>query len=542
MGTTYLARNPDLTGDAVLTILDPDLFDDPGFRERFTREADAAAEMTHPNIASVYGHGVTDDGTAWIATEHIGGTDAETALRQGKMTPAKAVRIVSEVALALDYAHRRGMVHRDVRPSNFLLSTEDPDEYVVLSNFGNPLPAEHRDSAALLSAITYAAPEVLSGAPIDGRSDLYSLGGSLFRLLTGRTPFPAAEDPASAVRQHLEDPPPKVTDVKPKLPPALNTVVTTAMAKNPDARYQTGEEFAAALMAILPRPNVPAAGPPVPTPPPPVSTPRPTPPPPIPPARPAPLPIRSESRPTPASNAVRPVPSWHPDPDIEPSDSGQFPGPVTESNPPNRKPLKLGAAILAVSALAVGGVVWLTSRDNDGTATVADSSSSSSTSSSTTKKSTPTTTAAAAPATRDPAAETTLRGLLPAGYPPDACFPADPGDGARATFTCALNGDPGGPTAARYSLMPSVEALQRTFNKLASEASTVICPGNIMSPGAWRHNATPELVAGTVFCATKANEQLVAWSTDDKLLLNVASSPDGAPTLDQLFAWWGSHS
>ena len=81
MGTTYLARNPDLTGDAVLTILDPELFDDPGFRERFTREADAAAEMTHPNIASVYGHGVTDDGTAWIATEHIGGTDAETALR-----------------------------------------------------------------------------------------------------------------------------------------------------------------------------------------------------------------------------------------------------------------------------------------------------------------------------------------------------------------------------------------------------------------------------------------------------------------------------
>jgi hypothetical protein len=235
------------------------------------------------------------------------------------------------------------------------------------------------------------------------------------------------------------------------------------------------------------------------------------------------------------------VPSWHPDPDIEPSDSGQFPATVTESSPPNRKPLKLGAAILAVSALAVGGVVWLTSRDNDGTATVADSSSSSSTSSSTTKKSTPTTTSAA-PATRDPAAETTLRGLLPAGYPPDACFPADPSDGARATFTCALNGDPGGPTAARYSLMPSVEALQRTFNKLASEASTVICPGNIMSPGAWRHNATPELVAGTVFCAIKGNEQLVAWSTDDKLLLNVASSPDGAPTLDQLFAWWGSHS
>jgi hypothetical protein len=232
-----------------------------------------------------------------------------------------------------------------------------------------------------------------------------------------------------------------------------------------------------------------------------------------------------------------PTPSWHPDPDVEPPDPGQFPGSTPETSRSTRRPLALAAAA-AATALAIGGAVSLTSRDNE-SPTPATEPSATSTASSATEK---TTTTSAAPATRDPAAEATLRGLLPAGYAPDSCFPADPTDGARATFTCSVNRDPGGPTAARYSLMPSPDAMRREFNKLVAESATVICPGNIMSPGAWRHNATPELVAGTVFCATKGTEQLVAWTTDDKLLLNVAGSADGAPTLEQLFAWWGTHS
>ncbi len=566
-GTTYLVRHPDLTGDAALTIIHADLFDNPGFRERFTREADAAAAVTHPSITTVYGHGITGDGMPWIATQYVAGIDAETALRQGSMTPAKAVLIVSEIARALDDAHRRGLVHRDVRPANFLLSTDDPDEYVVLSSFGNALPVEYHDTAALMSALTYAAPEVLNGGTVDGRADLYSLGGSLYRLLTGRTPFPAAEDPATAVQQHLQDPAPKVTDVKPKLPPALNAVVATAMAKNPDARYQTGEEFAAALTAILPRqhtpsartpasaapsplptptpsptppPSLPTPPPSLPTPPPslPTPTPPPPPPPPPPPSRPAPppppAPVRRESRPAPAR-----TPSWHPDPDVEPPDPGQIPGPAPVAGRASRRPLMVGAAALGATALVAGAVIWLTNRDNESPGPAAEPSATTTTTTTTTKKST---TTSSPPAARDPAAETALRGLLPAGYPPDACFPADPTDGARATFTCAPNRDPGGPTAARYSLMPSADSLQRAFNNLVAESATVICPGNIMSPGAWRHNATPDQVAGTVFCATKDTEQLVAWTTDDKLLLSAASSTNNAPTLEQIFAWWGSHS
>jgi serine/threonine-protein kinase len=510
-GTTYLARNPDLTGDAALTIINADLLDAPGFRDRFTRDAEIAAGLTHPGISAVYGHGTTDDGLSWIATRYVAGTDAETALRQGTMTPAKAVRIASEIALTLDYAHRRGLVHRDVRPANFLLSTDDPAVYVVLSSFGNAQPAEYADAAALMSAITYSAPEVLSGQTVDGRADLYSLGCSLYRLLTGRTPFPAAEDPATAVQQHLQAPPPKVTDVTPRLPSALNAVVATAMAKIPDARYQTGEEFAAALTAILPSQQPPSVTPPVPTP-----------------------PVRREPRPAPA-----PRPSWHPDPDVEPPDPGQPAGSPPDGSRPGRNPLAVGAAVLTAVGLVVGGGIWLAFRDSDGPAPAAGPRTSSTTS---TGATTTTTQPSAAAATRDPAAEATLRGLLPAGYATDACVPTDPTDGARAAFVCAPNRDPGGPTTARYSLFPSQDALLRDFNKRVADSATVICPGNIMSPGAWRHNATPQQVAGTVFCATNGTEPLVAWTTDDKLLLSTVSSTDKAPTLEQLFAWWGSHS
>ena len=199
----------------------------------------------------------------------------------------------------------------------------------------------------------------------------------------------------------------------------------------------------------------------------------------------------------------------------------------------------VGVAVLGATALAAGAVIWLTSRGNESAAPAAEPPTTSTATTTTTQKSTTTT---PPPATRDPAAETALRGLLPAGYPPDACFPADPTEGARATFTCAPNRDPGGPTAARYSLMQSADALQRGCNKLVAESAPVICPGNIMSPGAWRHNATPDQVAGTVVCATRGTEQLVAWSTDDKLLLSAASSTNDASTLEQLFAWWGSHS
>lgn len=591
-GTTYLARQGDPSRDAALTIIDADLVEDPAARQRIVQDAAAATDLKHPGIVAVYGAGTTDEGLSWIAAQYVPGTDAETALRQGSMTPARAVRTVSAVALVLDAAHQSGMVHRNVRPANFLLS-DGPEEQVLLNHAGSAAAGQPSD-------VTYAAPELLKGEPADGRADLYSLGCSLFRLLTGRPPF--AVDPAAAVQQHLYAPPPKVTDFAAQLPPALNAVVAKAMAKDPAERYQTGREFAAAATATLPErhlptltaPPPPAAAPPAPatTPPaapPPAATPpipeppvaqAPTPPPvpqpilpavpipvPTPPppprseeptltATPAPAPAKTWAPPSdatvptnvppaaeprqamPAASPAPPAappPPWHPAPDVDPFDQRNFPAPAVGRRP-GRQPATIAAAAAAVVALGIGGVVWLTSRDSGSPEDSSVAAGQNDAPSSATAGDTPT------PAPRDPVAEADLQRLLPPGYPPGACTPGDPTAGARATVACTPNRDPGGPSSARYSLMPAQDALQRAFNDVVASSTTVICPGNIMSPGAWRRNATPQLAAGTVFCGTTKDGSVVAWTTDDKLLLNVVNTTANGPTLEQLFSWWSSHS
>jgi serine/threonine-protein kinase len=144
--------------------------------------------------------------------------------------------------------------------------------------------------------------------------------------------------------------------------------------------------------------------------------------------------------------------------------------------------------------------------------------------------------------TRNAAAEAELLRRLPDGYPPGACTAVGPDQGARATVTCTANRDRGGPSTSRYSLMPDRDALQRAFDTIVSQSTVQICPGNIMSPGAWRHNATPDQVAGTVFCGAQGASPLVGWTSDDQLLLNIANSAANGPTLDQLYAWWSTHS
>ena len=137
MGSVYLASHPTLPRYDALKVLSRELSRDPDFRTRFIREADVAASLDHPQIVAVYNRGETDDGQLWIAMQFVDGTDADAALREGTMTPARAVHIVTEVAKALDFAHSRNVVHRDVKPANFLLSgPAGPDERVLLGDFG----------------------------------------------------------------------------------------------------------------------------------------------------------------------------------------------------------------------------------------------------------------------------------------------------------------------------------------------------------------------------------------------------------------------
>lgn len=255
MGSVYLAAHPTLPRRDALKVLSRELSRDPDFRTRFTREADVAASLDHPQIVSVYDRGQTDDGQLWIAMQFVDGTDADAALRDGKMTPPRAVHIVSEVAKALDFAHSRNVVHRDIKPANFLLSgPADANERVLLGDFGIARALDDvglTATGSVMATIAYAAPEVLSGMQFDGRADIYSLGCTLYRLLTGKTPYSGANGPAATMMAHLQQPPPRVTDVVPSLPPALDQVIAVAMAKDPRQRFGSASALAAAAGAAL---------------------------------------------------------------------------------------------------------------------------------------------------------------------------------------------------------------------------------------------------------------------------------------------------
>ncbi len=257
MGTVYLAANPVLPRWDALKVLGPQLSRDPAFRARFIREADLAATLDHPNVVTVYNRGETPDGQLWIAMQYVAGSDAQKEVDEGRMTAERAVRIVAEVGKALDYAHRRNLVHRDVKPANFLLTAQD--ERVLLADFGIARALD--DSIGLtatgtvLATIAYAAPETLGAGPVDGRADLYALGCSLFRMLTGQTPFASSGGVAAVMAAHLAAPPPRVTDYAPRVPERMNEVIARAMAKQPSDRYQSAGHFADAAANALDEPT-----------------------------------------------------------------------------------------------------------------------------------------------------------------------------------------------------------------------------------------------------------------------------------------------
>lgn len=252
MGTVYRARHPTLPRSDALKVLSAELSQDAHFRARFEREAELAATLDHPNIVAVYNRGETD-GQLWIAMQYVAGSDADKELAQGRMTPQRAVHVVGEVAKALDYAHRRHLLHRDVKPANFLLAPDD--ERVFLADFGIARALDEvvglTQTGMVMASVAYASPESLTGEPVDHRSDIYSLGCSLYRMLTGRAPYARSGGMAAAAAAHLTEPPPRPTDVVPTLPAALDAVIATAMAKEPQQRYQSARDVAHAAARAL---------------------------------------------------------------------------------------------------------------------------------------------------------------------------------------------------------------------------------------------------------------------------------------------------
>ncbi|BBZ15204.1 serine/threonine-protein kinase [Mycobacterium branderi] len=254
MGTVYRARHPTLPRSDALKILSAELSVDRQFRTRFTREADLAATLNHPNIVRVYNRGETDDGHLWIAMEYVEGT-AAIDLARADLTPVRIVRIITDVAAALDYAHSRRVLHRDIKPGNFLVSAPGSDhERVLLADFGIARALDDATSltatGAMVGTAAYTAPETIEGRPADHRTDIYSLGCALFRLLTDRAPY--ADNSLSAVLAgHLMRPVPRPSEFNPALPDEIDDVIAHAMAKDPADRFQTANELAAATRAAL---------------------------------------------------------------------------------------------------------------------------------------------------------------------------------------------------------------------------------------------------------------------------------------------------
>ncbi|MEV6058746.1 serine/threonine-protein kinase [Nocardia asteroides] len=256
MGAVYLARHPRLPRHDAVKVLDARLAVEPTFRARFEREADLAARLRHPNIVQIFDRGVDGD-RLWIAMQFVDGLDAAQLLRQGLavLTPERAVRIVTEAAAGLDYAHRQGLLHRDIKPANLLIArADDGADEVLVTDFGIARSMGETTSltsaGSVLGTLAYAAPEQLEGDPLDVRTDVYALGGTLYELLTGFVPY-RRDSPAALISAHLIEPPPRPSVANPALPPALDAVIARAMAKRPDDRFATCGELAAAAAAAL---------------------------------------------------------------------------------------------------------------------------------------------------------------------------------------------------------------------------------------------------------------------------------------------------
>ncbi len=258
MGEVYLAQHPRLPRRDALKVLPRTVSADPEYRERFHREADIAATLWHPHIVGVHDRG-EDNGQLWISMDYVEGTDAGRLLRErhpGGLPRDEAAAIISAVAAALDYAHQRNLLHRDVKPANILLAEpESADQRVMLADFGI---ARWADDVSGLTAtnmtvgtLAYASPEQLMGDSLDGRSDQYALAATAFHLLTGSPPFQHS-NPAVVISQHLNAAPPLVGDRRPELA-ALDPVLAKALAKEPGDRYEHCVDFARALSPHSPR-------------------------------------------------------------------------------------------------------------------------------------------------------------------------------------------------------------------------------------------------------------------------------------------------
>jgi serine/threonine protein kinase len=254
MGVVYRATDLALERTVALKLIAADLAEDGDFRARFKRESRIAASIRHPNVITVFRAG-EEDGRLYIAMDYVEGTDLKAMIAEhGRLDPARAVEIVAQVAFALDAAHSKSLVHRDVKPANVLIAWEDGNPHAYLTDFGltkaTASESAMTKTGTFVGTLDYVAPEQIRGDRVDARADVYSLGCVLYHCLTGRLPYPRDSDVAK-LYAHAHEQLPSARAAIPDLPAECDDVIQRAMAKDPADRFQSAGDLGRAALAAV---------------------------------------------------------------------------------------------------------------------------------------------------------------------------------------------------------------------------------------------------------------------------------------------------
>jgi serine/threonine kinase PknH len=532
MGEVYEAEDTVKDRVVALKLLPEAVSNDPVFRKRLQREAHSAGRLQEPHVVPIHDYGEVD-GLLYVDMRMIDGTDLRKMLKRfGPMTPARAVAIVRQVASALDAAHEAGVMHRDVKPENVIITRDD---FAYLVDFGIANAATDEKLTELGTAVgtyAYMAPERFTNDEVTYRADIYALTCVLHECLTGSQPYPG-DSVSVVITAHLMQPIPKPSEERPGIPTAFDKVIAKGMAKKPGDRYASAGDLAVAANAALSERDQDQAatilqrsqdatlpGTPIP---------------PIAPGR----PIHQTPPPTPPPFAATPPPrpaSFHTPP---PPTSGPMwtaaPPPPGAPRHGNKVPWIPIAAAAGVFVVVLGGLgIWWLAKSGD-------SSSSGPTDTTVTSEATEpveTTRRNPRPTNENPQSfDSRLMALLPRGYDDGVCQAVrPPATGALATVDCGQSAVAGGPANARYSLFADQETLDAHFDGAIKENSELFqCPGSgVDSPTTWHYTESPGEIEGRIACGTYNNGPDLVWSKNSDLMLADAQGPN----IDDLHNWW----